>query len=83
MLELLKDPVFIVFASLTLVFSIHTIAYYWWKTRRDELEAALRQDMLQRGMSADEIVQVLRLSKPCAHKERLAEQAPARESYRR
>jgi hypothetical protein len=83
MLELLKEPIFVVFASLTLVFSIQTIAYYWWKTRRDELEAALRHDMLQRGMSPDEIVQVLRGTKPCGHNERPPEPASAHESYRR
>jgi hypothetical protein len=83
MLELLHNPLFIIFASITLVWSIHTIAYYWWKTRRDELEAALRQEMLQRGMSADEIVQVLRPPKTCAYREKPAEQAPPRESSRR
>ena len=32
---------------------------YWLKVKRAELDAALKQEMLQRGMSADEIVQVI------------------------
>jgi hypothetical protein len=35
------------------------IADYWHKIRRLETEAALKQDMLNRGMSADEIKTVL------------------------
>lgn len=35
------------------------LAHFWWKVRRDEVEAALKQDMLARGMSVDEIERVL------------------------
>ena len=36
-----------------------TLTNYWRRTRQAELDAALKQQMLDRGMSADEIVQVL------------------------
>jgi hypothetical protein len=35
------------------------VADYWHKIRRAETEAALKQDMLNRGMSAEEIRTVL------------------------
>lgn len=58
-----NNPVFLVFAFLTVTGVVSTIAMYWHKSRRDELEAALKQEMIQRGMSADEIVKVLKGSK--------------------
>jgi hypothetical protein len=39
-----------------------TITSYLQKTRQAELDASLKHEMLQRGMSADEIVQVLNAS---------------------
>ena len=36
-----------------------TLTNYWRRSRQAELDAALKQQMLERGMSADEIVQVL------------------------
>jgi hypothetical protein len=36
-----------------------TLTNYWRRTRQAELDAALKQQMLERGMSAEEIVQVL------------------------
>jgi hypothetical protein len=42
-----------------LVVIIGTIAHYWAQMRRDELSAALKQEMLNRGMNADQIRQVL------------------------
>ena len=36
-----------------------TLTNYWRRSRKAELDAALKQQMLERGMSADEIVQVL------------------------
>ncbi len=35
------------------------IAHYWYRTRRAELEAALKRDLLERGMSAAEICAVI------------------------
>jgi hypothetical protein len=57
--QLLQTPLFIIFTSITLICVIPTLAHYWYKARKAELEANLKQDMLQRGMSAAEIQQVL------------------------
>jgi hypothetical protein len=60
MWNLLENPVFIVFAFLTITSVSSTVAYYWHKIHKTEVEAALKQEMIQRGMSADEIERVLR-----------------------
>ena len=64
MLELLKNanPVFFVFGWLTITTVASSVAYYWHKVRKAELEASLKQEMIQRGMSADEIVRVIQAS---------------------
>src|SRR5262245_15147235 len=36
-----------------------TVAVQWRKARQTELEAAIKKEMLERGMSADDIVKVL------------------------
>jgi surface antigen len=59
MLEVLMNPVFIVFASLTITAVVSTIAVQWRKVRQAEVEASLKQDMIQRGLSADDIQKVL------------------------
>lgn len=55
----LTNPFFLVFAFLTLTNVAFAISYYWYKARRAEIDAALKHEMLQRGMSADEIARVL------------------------
>jgi hypothetical protein len=67
-LELLQNPLFIIFAAVTLMSVIPTLAHYWYKARKAELETSLKQDMLQRGMSAAEIQQVLEASADGARK---------------
>ena len=57
--ELLSNPIFIIFASITLMSVIPSVAHYWHKVRQAELEASLKHEMLQRGMSAEEIQSVL------------------------
>jgi hypothetical protein len=42
--------------------AVPVITYYWHKVRRIEMESALKQDMLQRGMSAEDIKTVLEAS---------------------
>jgi hypothetical protein len=39
------------------------VTAHWRKTRQTEQEAALKQEMLQRGLSAEEIVQVIRATR--------------------
>lgn len=46
-----------------LVWITWIIAENWRRARKTELETMLKQEMLQRGMSADEIVKVLKASK--------------------
>jgi hypothetical protein len=43
----------------TVVFTVWIIAHYWHGIRRQELEASLKQDMLNRGFGAEEIERVL------------------------
>ena len=64
MSELLRNvnPVFFVFAFLTITTVVSSVGYYWHKVRKAELEASLKQEMIQRGMSADEIKQVIQAS---------------------
>jgi uncharacterized protein (DUF58 family) len=64
MLELLKENPWLVVPGLALLIPIFgvifgTITSYLSTVRRAELEASLKQDMLQRGMSAEEIKTVI------------------------
>src|SRR5262245_57616300 len=43
----------------SVVFTVWIIAHYWHAVRRQELEAAMKQDMLNRGFSAPDIERVL------------------------
>jgi hypothetical protein len=49
------------------------IAHYWYKTRREEIRAGLKQSMLDRGMSAYEIRTVIEAGSDPAGEEQLAE----------
>ena len=74
MLELLSSnpasaPLVIIFGFVTITALGSTIALQWGKARRAELrfrqaelEASLKQDMLNRGMSVHEIRQVMETS---------------------
>ena len=55
----LSDPLFIVFASITVTSVVSTIAYHWSKVRRAEIDANLKRVLSDRNMSADEIEKVL------------------------
>ena len=63
MIELFKSPLFLLFVGLTSTSIIGTIAHYWYKARKTEIEAALKQDMIRQGMSADDIVKVVEATK--------------------
>ncbi|HEV3025086.1 MAG TPA: hypothetical protein VGX76_21595 [Pirellulales bacterium] len=63
MLELLHNPTFVVFAFVGLATIVPVIAHYLHKAYRDSLEAKLKQEMVRQGMSAEEIVLVLKASK--------------------
>jgi len=57
--ELLNNPVFLVFAPATIIPVVAIIAHCWTKARRDAQDYTLKMEMIQRGMSAEEIVAVL------------------------
>jgi hypothetical protein len=62
-LELLHNTTFVVFAFMSLAAIVPTVAHYLHKAYRDGLEAKLKQEMVRQGMSAEEIVLVLKASK--------------------
>jgi hypothetical protein len=51
-------PILAVLGS-AVVFTVWIIAHYWGRARQLEMEAALKQDMLNRGLSAADIERVL------------------------
>lgn len=64
--DLLTNFWFLVFAFVTLTSIAGTIGNFWYKAKQAELklrqleiEAALKQEMLQRGLSAGDIERVL------------------------
>jgi hypothetical protein len=75
-LEVLQNPLVIIFGSVTIMAGLPTLAHYWYKARKAELEASLKHEMLQRGMSADEICQVLEATSDGVPKQRLRNTAP-------
>jgi len=52
-------PVILAFMVPITAIIFGTLTSYWRRSRQAELDASLKQQMLDRGMSADEIVQVL------------------------
>ena len=76
--RLLTDPLFLVFSWLTLTSVVGSVGYYWSRARRDDQEAALKHEMLQQGMSADDIVKVIQASKGKALKTTPSEALPER-----
>lgn len=57
-----SSPSFLITAAVVLVLVIPCLAHYWWKIRQAELDVSLKQEMLQRGMSAEDIQMVLSAS---------------------
>ncbi len=62
MTELLHSPFVFVLGILFLTVVVPTSWHYWCQYRRNELDAALKHAMLQRGLSAEEIKLVLEAS---------------------
>lgn len=63
--SLLHNNQLIFWGAIAAICIIPSIAHYWWKIRKLELEAALKQQMIQQGMSADEIQKVLNVKRVC------------------
>jgi hypothetical protein len=60
--EFLGNSTFIFWSAIVLICIVPMISHHWYKLRRAEMDSALKQDMLQRGMSAEEIKTVLEAS---------------------
>lgn len=69
MTELLHNPVFLSLAAGVLIVLGTTLSSCWLRARKASLEADLKRDMIERGMSADEICRVIeaRSSVGCGH----------------
>jgi hypothetical protein len=52
-------PEAVFWTAITLMIVVPAIAHTWWRIRRAEIDASLKRDMLERGMSAQEIQMVL------------------------
>jgi hypothetical protein len=59
MTELLDNFWFLLFGFLTITSVVSSVAHAWRKVREAELQAALKRDMIQAGMPADDILKVL------------------------
>jgi hypothetical protein len=62
MLDLLQNFWFMLFAWLIIITVVGTVTQAWQRVRRADREAALKETMLQRGLSIDEIERLLRAS---------------------
>jgi hypothetical protein len=56
------NPVFLVFAFLTVINVAWAVSHYLSKYHQAAFDANLKQEMLNQGMSADDIVKVLQAS---------------------
>jgi hypothetical protein len=56
---ILQNETLVVFTAFTVMFVTPWIAYYWHKVRVADATAALKLEMVKRGMSANEIRVVL------------------------
>ena len=54
----LSSPANFFWLAVVVMVCLPVVAKYLRKTRKDELDAGLKQDMIARGMSADEIERV-------------------------
>jgi hypothetical protein len=59
MQDLLANPFVFVLGILVITVGVPTVTHYWCKNRKNEMDAALKQQMIERGMSAEEIQIVL------------------------
>jgi hypothetical protein len=61
--SLLHNGHFVFWSAITLICVVVSLAHYWWKVRKAELDAALKQEMIQKGMGAEDIERVLNTGK--------------------
>ena len=56
--------VFLTFAAVALSAATAMVAYFWYKLRREEMLAALKRELAERGMAAEEIRAVIEACPP-------------------
>jgi hypothetical protein len=54
----------IAFAAFAVPAAAAVFAYFWYKLRREEMLTLLKQEMVERGMTADEIRTVIEANPP-------------------
>jgi len=59
MTELFLNPVFVSITGGVLICLGSSLIHSWSKVRRTSIEADLKREMIERGMSADEICRVI------------------------
>ncbi|MBX3439680.1 MAG: hypothetical protein KF861_19480 [Planctomycetaceae bacterium] len=59
LLEVLTNGRVVFWGAITLMCIVPSICHYWYRIRRSELEVNLKQSMIDRGFSPEEIVRVL------------------------
>ena len=82
MFEMLQNvnPLFFIFGWLTISTVVSSVAYCWHSVRKAELDASLKQEMIQRGMSADEIKQVIEATTGSRSRASRSDAAPEKET---
>lgn len=58
-LEALTNGHFVFWGAITLICVVPSVCHYWYRIRRHELDLHLKQTMIDRGFTPDEIVRVL------------------------
>jgi hypothetical protein len=72
--HLIDSPFVFVVAILIVTVAVPVLSHHWYKVRKAEMDTSLKHEMLQRGMSAEEIALVLEaparrgLKKGCAER---------------
>jgi hypothetical protein len=69
MTELLQNPLSLSLAAGVLLVLGTTLSGCWLKARKAALEADLKREMIERGMSADDICRVVEARSGCPSKE--------------
>jgi hypothetical protein len=57
--HLIDSPFVFVLGILVVTVCVPILGHYWYAIRKAEVDASLKHEMLQRGMSAEEIALVL------------------------
>ena len=78
--QLINSTHVFVIAILIVTVAVPVVAHYWSQVRKAELNASLKHEMLQRGMSADEIARVLESPPGRGGRKAYADRVPMKET---